>query len=451
MIKRVLFIVAASSRFWRPMAASSLSMPPLGVLSLTAYLRMHGYETLMIDMFRGVTQADFERQVREFDPQVVGISCYTESFDTAATISRTVRRLVPDARIIMGGPHVTFTVEQTFAECAVDYVVRHEGESTLLELLQHMDYPSAIPAERVRGLAWRDGESVRLNPHRPAITTLASLPLSDLFLVDTGRYQYSFAVVTSRGCPGDCIYCSARAMWGSRYRARPAEHVFAEVVYRSSKSGRRFFSIPDDTFTADVKRVRRFCRLMIDSGQDMDWHCESRADVMSTDLLDLLKQAGCQAVQFGIETGDQDVVASLGKRISLDRAEDLVRHAHEIGIKPRCSFMLGHHSDTVETMAKTVAMVRRFRLDYGASCAVSASTPYPGTRLYEERDELGITLHATKWEDFLFSEASVSTINFTVDQLRDKLFEIISYLAELDFSDQIKPQQSGVSRPPALS
>lgn len=434
--KRILLMVVASSKFWRILTSSSLSMPPLGLLSIAALLKMHGYEVRIVDLYMGVVRDDFERQVRDFDPHVVGVSCHTETYDSAIPVTRKVRQLVPGARIVMGGPHVTFTVDQTFTECAVDYIVLHEGEITMLNLLLHLEYPNIIPASKVLGLAWRDGERIVVNEPRPPMASLASLPLPDCSLLLLDAYLYQFAVVTSRGCPGDCIYCSARAMWGSRYRARPAAHVYSEVYVRAKQTARRFFSIPDDTFTADTKRVREFCELLLQSGLDLEWHCESRADVMTEDLLDLMRKAGCKAVQFGIETASPEVLSTLNKRTSLEKTERLVAHAHAIGMVPRCSFMLGHHTDTPETIRQTADMAKRFRKQYHASCSVSSSTPFPGTYLYLHRDELGIAIHASRWEEYIFSEPMVSGRNFTVDDIRDTLFDVVTFLAEKDIEEQ---------------
>lgn len=427
--RRVLLVVAASAKFWRPISAGGLSMPPMNVLNLAAVLRMHGYQVKVLDMFVGLPLAEFQRQLREFDPQVVGVSCYTESYDSAAVVTRMVRELSPLARIVMGGPHVTFTVDQTFAECAVDYVVLREGENTLLELLLHFEVPEAIPIGRVRGLAYRDGDRITVNEPRPFMASLSAAPLADMSLIDIGAYKAPFIIVSSRGCPGNCIYCSAGAMWGHHYRARSAEDVFSEVVIRARQTSRKVFSIGDDTFTADVSRVREFCRCLIHADLGLEWHCESRADVMTKELLDLMRQAGCKGVQFGIESGDPDVLRSLKKGILLTRAENLVAHAFSIGMTPRCSFMLGHHTDTPATIRKTVDMARRFHEQYGVSCAVSSSTPYPGTYLYEHRDKLGITIHARRWEEHLFSEPIVSGRGFTVDDVREALFEIIGFLS----------------------
>ncbi len=434
--RKVLLIAVASSRFWRAVNSNALSMPPIGLLSLGAVLRLHGYQVKVLDMFLGIPLAQFQRQVREFDPDVVGVNCFTECYDSAVSVTKKVRQLVPRARIVMGGPHVTFTVEQTFAECAVDYVVLREGENTLLELLLHLELPDVIPAERVRGLAWRDTDRIVVNEPRPFMTTLTALPLADLSLVDLSAYKAPFVVVTSRGCPGNCIYCSARAMWGPRYRGRPAEHVLSEVVIRAKQTGRRFFTIPDDTFTADTNRVRRFCRLLIESGLGLGWHCESRADVLTEELLDLMKEAGCEGVQFGIESASQDILTSLRKGVSLRRAEELVAHVHALGMNPRCSFMLGHHTDTPETIRRTVDLALRFWDQYGASCAVSASTPLPGTYLYEKRDQLGITIHAKRWEEYIFSEPMVSGQGFKVDDVREALFGVMTFLAQKDYETQ---------------
>jgi anaerobic magnesium-protoporphyrin IX monomethyl ester cyclase len=433
--RKILLIAVAGSKFWRPMAAGSLSMPPMGLLGMAAVLRMHGYQVRIIDMFIGLSFAEFQRQVRDFDPDVVGVSCYTECYDSAILVSKKIRELLPTAPIVMGGPHVTFTVEQTFAECAVDYVVLHEGESTLLELMLHLEVPEAIPISGVRGLAYRQDDRVTVNALRPSIAGLSALPLADLSLVNLASYKAPFVIVTSRGCPGNCIYCSARAMWGSRYRARPAEHVFSEVVVRAKQTGRKLFTIPDDTFTADVGRVREFCRLLIESDLGLTWHCESRADAMTEDLLDLMSRAGCRGVQFGIETADQRILASLRKGVSLRRAEELVAHTRSLGMVPRCSFMLGHHTDTPETIRATTAMAIRFHDQYGASCAVSASTPYPGTYLYDHRAELGITLHARRWEEHIFSEPMVSGRGFSVDDVREALFEVMTFLAQKEYDE----------------
>ncbi|MCL6451127.1 MAG: B12-binding domain-containing radical SAM protein [Acetobacteraceae bacterium] len=433
--QRVLLIVAASSRFWRELGATDISTPPTGVLSLAAVLRMHGHQVAVMDLFMGgYSAAGFRETIRGFMPDVVGISCYTESYRTAVLLSKMVREELRAAPIVLGGPHVTFTVDQTFRESPADYIVMGEGEATIVELLLHLAFPDVIPISSVAGLAWRDGDRVVVNRPRPFIESLDALPLVDFSLVDVHAYRMPWVIVTSRGCPGGCIFCSSRAMWGPKYRCRSAPHVFSEVVFRAGSMEPRVFTIVDDTFTAGVHRLRQFCELLIAAKLDVEWRCESRADVMTPELLDLMRKAGCTCVQFGIETGDPQVLRSLNKKISLDHAEALVAHAARIGLRPRCSFIVGHHTDTKESLQKTLALAKRFRQEYGATVAVSANTPYPGTWLYNHLDEAGITLHSTDWDDFLFSDPVISTRNLDTNDIRTALFDALEFLAQQEMT-----------------
>lgn len=424
MIEKVLLIVSSSNKIRRKSFAEKSSSPPLGLIYIASILKMHGYNTRILDLsVEDYSLVEFKRIIKDFSPQVVGISVYTETYSSSVQIAKLIKKVVPNAKIVFGGPHVTFLPEEALSNREVDFVIQNEGENTFVELLEYLKNNHYL-LSRIKGLAYKDRDgNIKINEKRSYIKSLDMLPIVNEEMVNKELYTYSTTIISSRGCPGKCIYCASRAMSGSKYRTRSAENLFGEIYYKYYKYGIRYFNIFDDTFTANVKRLTRFCDLVRKTELPITWRCDSRADVLSEKIIDMLKDAGCIALHIGIESGSQEVLNELKKYINLEKAEKMVKYASEKGILPMCSFIIGHHCDTFETIQMTVDLAMKFKKKYGAAVAFSTNTPYPGTYLYEHAKELGITIHTKCWDYYDIVQPIISTKNISQDELRRIIFE----------------------------
>ena len=417
----ILLIQPRSRKFYaRTFATGAVnSHPPIGLITLAAVLKRHGYEIRVIDMLvQDISRDAFRTQLLDFRPAVVGLSVLTETCRVAEGIAEEVKRHLACARVVFGGSFPTFEYETVLGNGNIDYVLRFEGEEGLLELMEHIRRPELIPLERIPGLAFRGRDGVCVNPPRRRCAGLDGLPFMERELVSPEAYTHRGTISGGRGCGYRCVFCSSASMFGAAKRVRSAEHLFAEVYYLHEKCGVKDFHFVDQSFTASPSRTDRFCRYLIRSDLAVRWRCMSHVDAVDRDLLALMVRAGCIEIEYGIESGDPSVLAGLGKRTTLARATEVIEWSAELGIKVICFFVLGHFSDTIETMERTIAFARTLRDRYGVEIIARMNTPFPGTFQYEHAEALGLEIHATDWDDFSYAEAIVSNASFSRDQLR---------------------------------
>lgn len=424
--RRALLVAGAADTFLRELTKKSSASHPLGLLSIASILKLHGWEVRVLDLLIGVTRETLRREIAEWKPAFLGIGCSTAEFGGSLEVAREAREGAPGLPVIMGGPHVSFLPEETLRSGYVDYVVMREGESTIIELLGAMD--GFWPVSRVRGVAYlRDGE-LMISPPRSYLTQLDQLPLAPFSLVSPDGYLARTTIVSSRGCPGGCIFCASGALSGRHYRMRSPESVWSEVYYRYRKSGDNYFVLFDDTFTSDPSRVGRFCDLILASRCKLQWRCNSRVDQATPDVLGRLAAAGCLAVHYGIESGDQHILDSISKGVTLDQIEQAVSGAAAHGMTAMCSFIIGHPEDTEESVKKTFALARRLREKYQAYVTLSCMVPFPGTALWKHADRLGVSIKADMWSAYDINNVVISTRHLSHERLRELSFDAMAMI-----------------------
>ncbi|MCH4153897.1 MAG: hypothetical protein LKG26_01150 [Saccharofermentans sp.] len=225
-------------------------------------------------------------------------------------------------------------------------------------------------------------------------------------------------------------------MFGKKYRIRNAESIFSECyfMYKKYKDDKNlldtYMSIFDDTFTVNKRRLRQFCTYMIksDLNKNIRWKCESRIDVLDEESVKLMSQAGCIALHMGIESRSQEVVNSLNKHINLSNISNVFELLQKYSIRPLCSFIIGNHSDTHETLNMTSEFINEIRKKYNAKVAVSPNTPLPGTALYNDPQKFGISIKSNNWSDFSLMKVIIETSNLTQDEIRNYYTDIINII-----------------------
>lgn len=301
-------------------------------------------------------------------------------------------------------------------------VIRH---MTFVQLLECLNYHT-IDLSEVKGISYRVGQEIIHNADRGYIENLDNLPWAELDEIEMRSYDIKQLIITSRGCPGKCIYCASAALSGTRYRNRSAQNVFSEIHYKYSIKGEKYFAFLDDTFTANKKRLYQFCDYLKQANMNIIWRCDSRTDILSKEMIDKMQEVGCTSVHIGIESGSQDVINKINKHISLERSEELLAYMSQKGLQVMCSFIIGHHCDTHETIKETIDMALKFRKKYKATVGISINTPFPGTYLYNHMKDLGINLEIKNWSSFDLVQAVFSTPNITRAELQNYYYEIQS-------------------------
>ncbi len=359
---------------------------PLGLGYLAAVLEKKKYEVNVIDcQVLGCSYGEFRSRISKIKkPDIVGITSTTLTYKSALQIAKIAKEVWPDCLTLLGGSHVTFWDKQALKESAfLDVVVRKEGEETMLELADRIE--KGKDYHDVRGTTVRrDGEIVK-NEDRPYIESLDELPFPAHHLWPMERLLKHGAVIfplmTSRGCVYWCDFCSTVRMFGRRYRMRSAKNVVNELEYLRKTYGAHQFTFYDDAFTVDQARAAEICKEIMRRKLKIEWDCETRVDMVSKDLLRTMKEAGCFAVWFGVESGAQPVLDAMRKGITPAQTIKAFKMAKEAGLMTVAGVVLGFPGETKETIWETVKFIERLKPgDVGYYIA----TPYPGTPLYEQ-------------------------------------------------------------------
>lgn len=406
-----------------PAAQSSFNAlcPPLGLGYLAACLLKEGISVEIADLSK---QADpwafLSRTIERTSPPFVGITCVTQNYALGLKAAGVVRAKAPGAFVAMGGPHTTYRYEDVLAEKTVDVVVRFEGEKSVVQLFHHVAN-KAPDLNLINGIAFRDGDRVLKTPHRKHEESLDDIPFPARHLMPMATYGRPGTIMTSRGCPYKCIFCISSTYEGN-YRMRSPENVIAELVMLREIWGLREIYFIDNVFTASSERVQQICRQLVDLKLDIRFHCVCRLDLITHELVEMLKDAGCIGMEIGVESGDQEVINSMNKHISVSdvlRATDIVVGAR---IQPMFTFQIGSPFDRPESVAKTQALAAQVRAK-GAIAFVSIMTPFPGTPLADRAQEFGIHIHDVPWSEYRTSNPITDTLHLKRQDFRRALYE----------------------------
>lgn len=395
--------------------------PPFGLLSLAAVLRAHGHEVLLVDTVRESWSAERLRdELRADPPLAIGVSAYTEGAELAIEVIRSCRAALPSCPVVAGGPHFTFVPEEAL-DAGAELVVLHEGEAALVAVLEHLRAPDRVPLEGVRGVVFRRGGALHRTAPRERIACLDHLPFSAV-LLDGQREKSKVHVLSSRGCPGGCLFCASGAFSGRRLRSESAERVFSGLWASAARRQRPLVvSFVDDVFTIDRRRLRDVVHWAREAGLRFQWEARCRVDQLSEPFVRFLSEAGCRSLHLGVESADQAVLDSVDKRISLESFFAGYEHLVAHGIEGRCSFMIGHHRDTRASIEKTIVLAAAIER-YGIGvAALGISTPFPGTPLRERAAELGISIPARSWRSHSTRRPIYGAPGFSADDLRRAL------------------------------
>ena len=391
---------------------------PLGLLYIGAMLKRHGHQVRLLD--GGLEDADEKEILRtagEFSPQVVGLSSMKHNWPATMALARKLRRALPSATLVLGGPQVGCWREETLEECPdFDLAVAGEGEHAMVEICEALER-GTLPAEmtEILGLLRREGERVVANEPRPPLRDLAQLPWPDYSLVDFDRYRPSVGfynrlpsmnLITSRGCPHRCTFCVSNG----RIQLRSVEDVVREMTHMVRAHGVRHVAFYDEGITLSRRRATALCEAILDEGLDVSWCANARVDEVDAKLLGLMKRAGCWKLLYGLESGVQGSLDSVGKGTTVEQARQAIRLTREAGIETFGTFLFGIPGETFEDGLRTIDEACSLGLDYAAFLNLVA---YKGSEIYNNIDRYG-TLTG-KWSTNLISFVPHS---ITLEQLK---------------------------------
>jgi len=326
--------------------------------------------------------AELERDLRAWAPDALLLSITTPSLDLDLEAAALAKRVDPQILTIAKGAHFnTLDVKTLEATPALDVVLRGEYEQTCREL------GAGRALAEIAGLSWRAAAGpITRNPDRPFEEDLDRVPFPARHLIDNTLYcrpdsgERQTTLVTNRGCPFHCIYCLANQVAGTRNRYRSVENVMGEIRECIERHQIRNFLFRSDLFTQNKAWVIALCQAILGAGLDIQWACNSRVDTIDPDVLGWMKKAGCWIIAYGIESGDQETLDRIEKKVTVEQAVAAVRMTHAAGIKTSIYLLLGLPWDTPALIDKQVAFAKALDPDF---LEIFYVYPFPGTRLYE--------------------------------------------------------------------
>ncbi len=341
-----------------------LDLFPLALGYLTSFLDEH--EVRILDL-----QVEEEDKLPELIKNVdlVGITSTTPSFDSARRVAQMAKRA--GKVVVMGGTHVTFRPADALDVC--DYVVLGEGEITFSELCRILEESGDV--EKVKGIVFREGDEIITTEARPLIEALDSIPFPKYRLFPMDKYRI-MSVTTSRGCKFSCIYCAARKFWRGKVRFRSIKNVVTELRLLVEKFGKRNYKFHDSTFTLDMQRAKRLCEAIRELG--ISWSCETRAELLDEPLIASMAEAGCKLICFGIDSGDEAILARANRYVDFEACAESFRLCRKYGIRTRAYVIFGLPGESEASCKRTIKVIERLRPD---EIMLSLACAYPGTEL----------------------------------------------------------------------
>jgi anaerobic magnesium-protoporphyrin IX monomethyl ester cyclase len=355
-------------------------LPPLGLAYLASSLRAEGHSISIVDL----NVEDVSLDLTPFD--LVGITADTPRYSQALVWARYAKE--SGARVVLGGPHVTFLEEEPLRRGWSDVVVRGEGEAIFPRVVESLEAGRDLSA--LPGITYLEDGQIRRtgDPELPADLDSLPFPARDLLPMPLYRRlelagRPITSLITSRGCPFRCTFCASSRFSGTKWRTRSIASIIEEMGEIISRYGFTALAFLDDNFTLDPNRVIAICEQILSQHWDLKWWCFSRPDAIlrNKEMVEAMAAAGARYVFMGIESTHQRVLDSYGKRADAQAAEAAVRLLRKHGIDTTASYVLGEVEETEEMIHATIRQA--VQLGTG-SAQFSLLTPYPGTDLYQQ-------------------------------------------------------------------
>jgi anaerobic magnesium-protoporphyrin IX monomethyl ester cyclase len=409
-------VLLVQPRYTYPRDVPLIVEMPLGLCYLAAVLRQRGHDVQILDCLAegytraqtdadrvtyGISEEEIIQRVKDFRPQMVGCSAMlTLQYGNVERLCRLVKAIDREIVVVVGGMHPTVKPEEVLANRDVDFLLRGEADYTLAELVDALEHHGDYTA--IDGIGYRSRHGAQIRDKRHFIENLDALPppARDLLKVEN-YFQAGLAhgfvlknkrnvnLITSRGCPARCVFCTVHLMWGRKFRARSPENVLAELEHLKQAYQVKHVQFEDDNLTYDIPRAKAIFRGMIDRRLNLAWTTPNGVALwrMDEETLRLMKQAGCYCTKFAVESGNQRVLSEvIQKPQRLDAIIPLIRYARKIGIKVGSFFVVGLPGETREEMQDSFRFPHRVKLDWAE---YSIATPHHGTVLRKLCEEKG--------------------------------------------------------------
>jgi len=388
-------------------------LPPLGLSYVAGALEKAGFQVEMLDNYMLNKPIDEVKQlVSRLNPGIVGITCGSATYRRCLEAARAVRETLPSCKIVVGGWHVSYMPDSLLEQPDVDYVVMGEGERAMVRLATSLTAGGDVDElASIAGVGYkRSGELIKNPPE--FISNMDEIPFPARHLLPLDLYDRTIEFLDakpadvmniSRGCPFSCAFCETKKLWGNACRTFSPARVLNELRYMMEKFGTRGIYFINDNFTIKKRETEQLCDLLRKSGLDLEWVCDTRTDLVSLELLEKMRDAGCKAIWFGVESGSPRILKRINRTITIEQTENAFHLCRQVGIRVACSFMLGFPDETREDLEATRRFADKLDPDW---CQFNVFIAYPDSSLYQELlqtgkyDRLDEFLLAAKTDDF---------------------------------------------------
>jgi radical SAM superfamily enzyme YgiQ (UPF0313 family) len=435
-----------------PPSRAKSPRPPLGLMYLASYLEREGITADIVDVksYRNGEISDkVIESIKKANPIMVGITCLSTEVEEVISIGKKIKKEI-NCYVVVGGIHPTISPQDFLGSTSpVDFVVIGEGELTLTELLKTIKNEQDL--WNVPGITWFNGDQIVRTENRPPINNLDELPFPAFEKVPMNYYispniyavrgilLSAFFIFTSRGCPFRCKFCSNKSVFGRRVRYRSAKNVVDEIEYLVNNYRIDGFYIYDDTFTINKQHVLNICDELESRKLDLIWGCETRADLISEDLVKKMKQAGCIQIDFGVESGSQKILDILKKDITVPQIKNGFNTCRKFHIRRFANFMVNTPGETEEDIQKTIVLAKELNATLNT---FNVTTPFPGTDLYKEIEtklspkdysKMASKVSFKEFIDFIESRCKFSQHNINLETLLTNLWKEFPSIQDLSF------------------
>ncbi len=396
------YIHGEHSRFLERTPIRTYTMP-LGIGYIASVLEKAGHKVDMIDAYaKNLSYGSLRKFISEIEPDIIGIQCLSDQRASWFKLVEMIRALNSDTKIVFGGPHPSLMPDQVLTNFQPDAVVIGEGEETMLELVKTWEDKGDL--SNVRGIAYlKDGE-VKITEPRERIKDLDNLPFPAYHMVNLSDYGgwefldglYSMlglekkpkyaSISTSRGCVGNCGYCSAPLIWKRLWTKRSATNVVDEMEMLNREYGVEFIILTDDIFSVNQNRVMSICEEILRRDIKLLWGFETAVNFVSSELLNLAKQAGCCCILYGVESGSKTVLSNISKNIKEEEVVSAFKMTRDAGIISGAFLMVGNPGESEKSINGTIDLLRKIKPDL---ILPQIAMITPGTKIFDMAKEKG--------------------------------------------------------------
>ncbi|MCD4830517.1 MAG: B12-binding domain-containing radical SAM protein [Anaerohalosphaeraceae bacterium] len=372
----------------KPPSNTHFVMPPIGLGYIASYLKkkVEDIEVHFLDCLRdGINHQKFADHIRELKPDVVGITAFSVEVDSAIRCCQVAKSVASKIVTVIGGPHATFMPEEILSNEQVDFIFRNEAEIAFAEFIEELKDSRRF--ERVSNIGYKVDGRIQLNPVQLP-QELDDLPFPDYEFMGLYPKTYkmkhypSAPILTSRGCPFPCTYCSGGKLSGKKVRSRSPQNIINEIKLLKKNNNIKEFEIWDDNFTLNRKRTDDFCDFLLKEKINLPWWCPNglRVETLDEPLIKKMKEAGLYAIAIGVESGSEKIQKDMKKNLDFEKVREVVTLGNKYRIRMEGFFILGYPTETREDILKTIKMSKGLPLK---RASILLFQPLIGSEIYD--------------------------------------------------------------------